>query len=95
MTAEIVRRAEESSEESSEEIPRAKDRNPWNYDDFGLLKKENAVKALKEKYPKITSKPRYQLPTNLLFHHILILVRAQEKDREVYHKMLNVTTIFC
>ena len=53
MTAEIVRREEESSEESSEEIPRAKDRNPWNYDDFGLLKKENAVKALKEKYPKI------------------------------------------
>lgn len=48
MTAEIVRRAEES-----EELPRAKDRNPWNYDDFGLLKKENAVKALKEKYPKV------------------------------------------
>ena len=30
MTAEIVRRAEESSEE----IPRSKDRNPWNYDEL-------------------------------------------------------------
>ena len=45
--------AEKIAEESSEELPRSKDRNPWNYNEFELLKKENAIKALKEKYPKV------------------------------------------
>jgi hypothetical protein len=42
---------EHSSENT--ELEHAKDRNPYNYNELELLKKSNAVKALKEKYPKI------------------------------------------